>query len=60
MATPLSHRWVLIRSTLDGAASLGLFDVRLFHMPLANATAINMSTPLLIALLSGCVAGRSR
>ena len=24
----------------------------LFHMPLANATAINMSTPLLIALLS--------
>lgn len=53
---PLKHRWVLIRSLLDGAASL-VYLSALFHMPLANATAINMSTPLLIALLSGVLLG---
>ncbi|MFM7802332.1 MAG: DMT family transporter [Limnohabitans sp.] len=52
----LGHRWVLLRSVLDGAASL-VYLSALFHMPLGNATAINMSTPLLIALLSGLLWG---
>ena len=52
----LSHRWVVLRSVLDGAASL-VYLSALFHMPLGNATAINMSTPLLIALLSGLLLG---
>jgi drug/metabolite transporter (DMT)-like permease len=52
----LRERWVLIRSTLDGLASL-VYLTAMFHMPLANATAINMATPLLIALLSGLLLG---
>ena len=52
----LSHRWVMVRSFLDGAASL-VYLSALFHMPLGNATAINMSTPLLIALFSGLLLG---
>ena len=47
----IGHKWVFIRSVLDGTASL-VYLSALFNMPLANATAINMSTPLLIALLS--------
>ena len=52
----LRDRWVLIRSCLDGLASL-VYLTAMFHMPLANATAINMATPLLIALLSGLLLG---
>jgi drug/metabolite transporter (DMT)-like permease len=47
----MGHKWVFIRSFFDGMASL-VYLSALFNMPLANATAINMSTPLLIALLS--------
>ncbi len=57
------HRPVLIRSALDAAATL-VFLTALFHLPLANATAINMATPLFIALLAvmwmGERIGRSR
>ncbi len=49
-------KWVVLRSMLDGVASL-VYLSALFHMPLGNATAINMSTPLLIALLSGLLMG---
>ncbi len=52
----MTQRWVLARSLLDGAASL-VYLSALFNMPLGNATAINMSTPLLIALLSGLLLG---
>ena len=52
----LRDRWVFIRSCLDGLASL-VYLTAMFHMPLANATAINMATPLLIALLSGLLLG---
>jgi drug/metabolite transporter (DMT)-like permease len=52
----VTQRWVLARSLLDGAASL-VYLSALFHMPLGNATAINMSSPLLIALLSGLLLG---
>lgn len=48
--------WVLVRSGLDGLASL-VYLTAMFHLPLANATAINMTTPLLIALLSGLLLG---
>ena len=49
-------KWVVLRSMLDGVASL-VYLSALIHMPLGNATAINMSTPLLIALLSGLLMG---
>ena len=52
----VSHKWVFIRSLLDGTASL-VYLSAMFNMPLANATAINMSTPLLIALLSALLLG---
>ncbi len=52
----LRERWVWIRSSLDGLASL-VYLTAMFHMPLANATAINMASPLLIALLSGLLLG---
>ena len=52
----MTQRWVLARSLLDGAASL-VYLSALFHMPVGNATAINMSTPLLIARLSGLLLG---
>jgi drug/metabolite transporter (DMT)-like permease len=52
----MTQRWVLARSLLDGVASL-VYLSALFNMPLGNATAINMSTPLLIALLSGLLLG---
>jgi drug/metabolite transporter (DMT)-like permease len=42
---------VLIRATLDAAASL-IYLTALFHMPLGNATAINMATPLVITLMA--------
>jgi drug/metabolite transporter (DMT)-like permease len=52
----LRQRWVWVRSGLDGLASL-VYLTAMFHMPLANATAINMTSPLLIALLSGFLLG---
>ena len=42
---------VLIRATLDASASL-IYLTAMFHMPLANATAINMATPLFITLIA--------
>ena len=45
------HRPVLIRSALDAAATL-VYLTALFHLPLANATAINMATPLFISLIA--------
>jgi len=52
----LGQRWVWVRSGLDGLASL-VYLTAMFNMPLANATAINMTTPLLIALMSGLLLG---
>lgn len=42
---------VLIRASLDASASL-IYLTAMFHMPLANATAINMATPLFITLIA--------
>ena len=40
-----------MRATLDASASL-IYLTAMFHMPLANATAINMATPLFITLIA--------
>lgn len=45
----LLSRPVLVRSGLDAVASV-VFLTALFHLPMANATAINMATPLFITL----------
>ena len=42
---------VPLRSAIDALATLAYLGA-LFHMPIANATAINMATPLLITLLA--------
>jgi drug/metabolite transporter (DMT)-like permease len=47
----ITHRPVVIRSLLDAVATF-TFLTALFHLPLANATAINMAAPLGISLLS--------
>ncbi len=47
----LLHRPVVTRSVLDAVATM-TFLTALFHLPLANATAINMAAPLCISLLS--------
>jgi drug/metabolite transporter (DMT)-like permease len=50
-ATQLLQKRVLIRATLDACASL-VYLTALFHMPLGNATAINMATPLVITIMA--------
>ena len=47
----LGSPWVLVRAGIDGLATLA-YLLSLFQLPLANATAINMATPLLITLLA--------
>ncbi len=47
----IAERPVVIRSLLDAIATF-TFLTALFHLPLANATAINMAAPLCITLLS--------
>ena len=47
----IGRGWVAIRAVVDSIATM-LFLVSLFHLPLANATAINMLSPLLIAVLA--------
>lgn len=55
--------WVAARAIVDTIATM-LYLVSLFHLPIANATAINMASPLFItvlaALLIGEHVGRSR
>lgn len=59
----IARGWVAVRAIVDAFASI-LFLWSLFHLPLANATAINMATPLLITVLAaiflGERVGRSR
>jgi drug/metabolite transporter (DMT)-like permease len=43
--------WVALRATIDALATLA-YLVSLFHLPIANATAINMASPLFITLLA--------
>ena len=47
----LMHRPVLARSVVDALASLA-YLASLFHLPIGNATAISMATPLFITLFA--------
>lgn len=47
----LKNRWVWLRGALDGSASL-IYLTALFHLPLGNATAINLASPLFIVLFA--------
>ncbi|MEN9539462.1 MAG: Riboflavin transporter [Pseudomonadota bacterium] len=47
----LLDRKLLIRAVLDATAST-IYLTALFHLPLANATAINMATPLFITMMA--------
>ncbi|MGE0312271.1 MAG: DMT family transporter [Lautropia sp.] len=47
----LLHRYVLARAAIDAVGST-LYLYALFHLPIANATAINLASPLFITLLA--------
>lgn len=47
----LQHPWVAGRAIVDALATFG-YLISLFHLPIANATAINMAAPLFIAALA--------
>jgi drug/metabolite transporter (DMT)-like permease len=47
----LAHRWVAIRAGIDSVATV-LLVIVLAHLPIANATAINMASPLFIVALA--------
>lgn len=50
----LTQRPVLARAALDAFATMA-YLTSLFHLPIANATAINMASPLFIALYAAVV-----
>jgi len=52
----LGQRWVVWRSAIDAVASM-LFLVSLFHLPIANATAISMAAPLFLVALAVPILG---
>lgn len=47
----LRHPWVAGRAVVDCLATFG-YLISLFHLPIANATAINMAAPLFIAAIA--------
>jgi drug/metabolite transporter (DMT)-like permease len=52
----IARGWVAVRTIIDAIATV-LFLVSLFHLPLANATAINMASPLIITVLAAAFLG---
>lgn len=52
----IARGWVATRSVVDAIAAF-LYLVSLFHLPIANATAINMTSPLLITALAAMFIG---
>jgi len=52
----IARGWVAVRAVVDAIATV-LFLVSLFHLPLANATAINMASPLIITVLAAAFLG---
>jgi len=52
----VADRRVLLRSSIDAVGSL-VYLASLMHLPLANATAINLASPLVIALLAVALLG---
>jgi len=52
----IARGWVALRSVVDAIAAF-LYLYSLFHLPIANATAINMTSPLLITALAAMFIG---
>ena len=52
----LMNRKVIVRSALDALATL-LYLASLMHLPIGNATAINLASPLMLSLLAVLVLG---
>lgn len=52
----IARGWVALRAIVDAIATM-LFLVSLFHLPLANASAINMTSPLFIGVLAAFFLG---
>ena len=52
----IARGWVVVRAVVDALATM-LFLASLFHLPLANATAINMASPLIITVLAAMFLG---
>jgi drug/metabolite transporter (DMT)-like permease len=52
----IARGWVATRAVVDAAASV-LFIVSLFHLPIGAATAINMTSPLIITVLAALIVG---
>jgi drug/metabolite transporter (DMT)-like permease len=52
----IARGWVVVRAVVDAMATM-LFLASLFHLPLANATAINMASPLIITVLAAMFLG---
>lgn len=52
----IARGWVVTRASCEGIGTF-LYLAALFHLPLANVTAINLSAPLFIALLARLLLG---
>ena len=52
----VARGWVAVRAVVDALATM-MFLVSLFHLPLANATAINMASPVIITVLAAMFLG---
>ena len=52
----VTQRWVLVRAAADTSATM-LYLTALFHMPIGNATAINLAGPLFVTVFAACFLG---
>ena len=52
----IAHPQVMLRGALDAAAAI-VYLVALFHIPFAIATAVNLSTPLILTMLAVVLLG---
>jgi drug/metabolite transporter (DMT)-like permease len=52
----IARGWVATRAVVDAVASI-LYLVSLFHLPISSATAINMTSPLIITILAVLLLG---
>lgn len=52
----IARGWVAVRAIVDTIATM-LYLVSLFHLPIANATAINMASPFFITVLAALFVG---
>ena len=52
----IARGWLLTRAVVDAVASM-LYLVSLFHLPISSATAINMTSPLIITALAALMLG---